>query len=59
MGSFPGWHRHKGGGKRCCDVCGAEYFINEGKLFKQRGLWVDKDCYDTLTDQDRQKRIKQ
>ena len=57
MGKHPSWWHKKGGGKRRCDICGFEYFINEGKLFKQRGLWVDKACYDSLTDLERQKVI--
>lgn len=58
MGNFPSWWTRRGGGKKCCAICGAEYYINEGKLFKQRGLWVDKECYDTLTDEERQNQIK-
>jgi len=55
MGRLPSWYKGK---KICCDVCGFEYGEREGKLFKQRGLWVDKACFDTLTEEERQKSIK-
>jgi len=53
-----GFPERKKGGKRMCDRCGAEYYINENKLFKQEGLWLDRECYDSLTDKEREERIK-
>lgn len=55
---YPAWWYTRGGGKKRCDVCGAEYYVNERKLRKQRGLWVDDDCYDTLTDKERAEQAK-
>jgi len=54
-GHLPHWYKGK---MVRCDVCGFEYGENEGKLFKQRGLWVDRACFDTLTDEDRENQIK-
>ena len=52
MGKLPSWAK---GRKRRCDICGFEYFERDGNLTKQRGLWVDKICRDTLLDKDRVK----
>lgn len=52
MGSIPSSHK---GRKRRCDICGAEYGERENKLFRQRGLWVDRDCFDSVLDKDRVK----
>jgi rubredoxin len=55
MGKIPQWDK---GRKRRCDICGFEYSENDGNLRKQRGIWVDKACWDTLTDFQRQNNIK-
>ncbi len=41
-----------------CDICGFWYGEREGKLLKQRGMWVCREDYDTLTDKQRQDSIK-
>ena len=55
-GTIPSWHKGK---MTRCDICGFEYGENEGKLFKQRGLLVDRACFDTLTDSERAEQINQ
>jgi hypothetical protein len=55
MGSLPPWYR----GRRIkCDICGAEYSERDGNLRKQRGIWVCRLDYDTLTEEQRQSQIK-
>jgi len=56
---FKSWWYKRGGGKRRCDISGVEYYINEHKLYKQRGLNVDRQNFDSLTDKQRQDLIKQ
>jgi hypothetical protein len=55
MGQIPRWYK---GRLRYCDISGFWYGEREGKLFKQRGLLVDKQNFDTLTDEQREKAIK-
>ncbi len=54
MGQIPPWHKGK---KVRCDICGFEYEERDGNLSKQRGLWVDRQCRDKLTDEQRQSNI--
>jgi rubredoxin len=55
MGRIPAWHK----GKLIeCDVCGFWYGTREGKLRKQRNLWVCPQCFDKLTDQEREANIQ-
>lgn len=51
MGYIP--PSHKGKLKECA-ICGFWYGEREMKLFKQRGKWVDKACFDELTEEQRQ-----
>lgn len=41
-----------------CDISGFWYGEREGKLFKRRGLWVDRKNYDSLTEDERAAQIK-
>ena len=54
VGKRPSWYRGK---KVACDICGFPYYEEDGKLFKQRGLMVDRACYETLTDKERAESI--
>lgn len=53
MGNFPAWWTKRGGGRKKCDICGMEYYMNENKLRRRRGLWVCPEDYDTVTDKER------
>lgn len=55
MGKIPSWYKGK---LKRCDVCGFWYGEREGKLFKQRGLWVDRACLDKLIEEERSDSIK-
>ena len=55
MGKVPSWYK---GRMMRCAICGFEYGEREGKLRKQRGILVDAACFDQLTEQQRQDRIK-
>ena len=55
MGKIPPSHV---GRLRRCDICGFWYGEREGKLFKQRGLYVDKQCFDSLTNEQRENQVR-
>ena len=52
---FPAWYKGK---LIRCDISGFWSGEREGKLFKQRGIMVDKANFDTLTDQQRAESVK-
>jgi hypothetical protein len=52
-GRLPPWYR---GQKRRDDVDGSEH--GEYDLLRQRGLWVSKKNYDSLTDLEREEQIR-
>ncbi len=55
MGRLPVWAK----GKQIeCAICGFWYAERSGKILKQRGMYVCKDCFDTLTDEDREKQLQ-
>ncbi len=45
---LPSWHK---GQLQYCDISGFWYGAREGKLFKQRGILVDKKNYDRVTNE--------
>lgn len=55
MGQIPAWHKGK---LKYCDISGYWYGEREGKLFKRRGIWVDRVNYDTVTDEERTEALK-
>ena len=55
MGRRPPWHKGK---LIFCDVCGFWYGAYTGKIRKQDNFNKCPDCYDTLTDQQRQDQIR-
>ena len=55
MGRIPGWYK---GRMRNCSICDAWYGEREGKFREQRGMkWVCPECYDSLTDQEREESV--
>jgi len=56
MSKLPGWYK---GQMRNCQICGWWYGEDEGKFRSQRGLdYICPDCYESLTDQERQENIQ-
>lgn len=55
MGQIPSSHKGK---LKECAICGFWYGEREMKLFKQRGIWIDKACYDELTEDQRSKNTR-
>lgn len=55
MGRRPAWYK---GPKIRCDVCGWYEYRDSGKIRKQRGLNVCPDCWDSLTDEQREEMIQ-
>lgn len=53
-GRFPRWWK---GQKFLDDIGGEEIFSHDGSLFRQRGLNVSKQNFDTLLDSERQDQI--
>ncbi len=55
-GTLPKWYK---GRKFLDDIGGEELFERDGSLFRQRGLNVSKQNFDSLTKEEREDSIKQ
>lgn len=54
MGRKPAWYK---GNKIECGICSDWRYRDSGKIHKQRDIWVCDICFDTLTEEERQRQI--